>query len=304
LSYVCPLMDTARFTGTHTALVTPFKGDAIAWDDLEKVIEMQIAGGVDGLVAVGTTGESPTLDHKEHAEVIRFIIEKVAGRLPVMAGTGANATNEAVQLTQSAHEAGADAFLQVCPYYNKPSQEGLFRHFCAVAEATDKPIVLYSIPGRCGIEIGVETVRRLHQAHPHIIGIKEAGGKCDRVSELRAALGEDFLILCGDDALALPFITLGAKGVISVASNLLPAEVSQMIRAALNNDFAKAIAINHRLNGLFSQMLSLGPNPVPVKQAMALAGQISSAEVRLPLCPLGEADVEALRQLLARTGVL
>ena len=219
------------FTGTYTAIVTPFKNGEVDETALDRLIQLQIKGGVDGIVPVGTTGESPTVDYEEHIRIIERSVEFARGKIKVIAGTGANSTKEAIYLTQRAEDVGADGSLQVAPYYNKPSQEGLFQHFCAIARATRLPIVLYSIPGRCGIEIGVETVSRLARGCKNIIGIKEAGGSCDRVSQLRAALGPKFEILSGDDSLTLPFMAVGAQGVISVASNVIPREVAQMVNA-------------------------------------------------------------------------
>src|SRR3954447_4759453 len=204
------------FTGTYTAIVTPFKNGKIDEAALEKLIKAQIRGGVDGIVPVGTTGESPTLDYEEHVQMIELAVEMAAGKVKVLAGTGGNSTSEAIYLTKAAEEAGADGSLQVAPYYNKPTQEGLFQHFHAVARATKLPIVLYSIPGRCGIEIAVDTVNRLAHDSVNIVGIKEAGGNPDRVTQLRRAMGIDFKILSGDDVLTLPFMALGAHGVISV----------------------------------------------------------------------------------------
>jgi 4-hydroxy-tetrahydrodipicolinate synthase len=278
-------MKLRPLTGTLTALVTPFKDGQIDFDDLKKLVEFQIKGGIDGLVPVGTTGESPTLDHDEHMDVIAATIAAARGRVPVVAGTGSNSTHEAVDLTRLSHEAGADAMLVVAPYYNKPSQEGLFRHFCAVADATDRPVILYSIPGRCGIEIGVSVVERLRAKYPHVRYIKEAGGSVDRVDQLKQALGRDLVVLSGDDSLTLPFISVGAEGVISVASNLLPKQVSSMVRTALGGDFAKALKQHRRLYPVF-KALFVEPNPVPVKAALAEAGTIGSAEVRPPLCEM------------------
>ena len=233
-------MTTPILEGTFTALVTPFTGDAVDYPTLRRLIERQIEGGITGLVPVGTTGESPTLDHKEHLEVIRFVVETVAGRVPVIAGTGANATSEAISLTRAATEMGVDGCLQVAPYYNKPSQEGLYRHFAALAEVSDKPQVLYSVPGRCGIEIGVDTVARLAEAFPHVRTIKEAGGTVERVKLLRDTCGDQLTILCGDDGLTVPFIEEGARGVISVASNLAPRLVHRITHTALCGDLEKA----------------------------------------------------------------
>lgn len=257
--------------------------------------------GIDGLVPVGTTGESPTLSHEEHLDVIRAVIATAAGRVPVIAGTGSNSTHEAVELTKLSHEAGADAMLVVAPYYNKPSPEGLFRHFCAVAEATDRPIILYSIPGRCGIEIGVPVVERLRAKYAHVRWIKEAGGSIDRVDQLKQALGSDITVLSGDDSLTLPFMSVGAEGVISVASNLFVREVSQLVRLALANDFAKATKLHLKLYPIF-KTLFIEPNPVPIKVAVLRAGIIASAEVRAPLCDMSAANALLLEKALAALG--
>src|SRR5690242_16270561 len=208
------------FTGTYTAIVTPFKNGKIDEAALERLIRIQIKAGVDGIVPVGTTGESPTVNYDEHVKVIELSVKFASGKIKVLAGTGGNSTSEAVYLTEHAEKVGADGSLQVAPYYNKPTQEGLFQHFREVARSTSLPILLYSIPGRCGIEIGIDTIKRLVREAPNIIGIKEAGGNPDRVTQLRLALGPRFVILSGDDALTLPFMALGAHGVISVASNV------------------------------------------------------------------------------------
>ncbi|HEX3728843.1 MAG TPA: 4-hydroxy-tetrahydrodipicolinate synthase, partial [Opitutaceae bacterium] len=233
-------MKLRPLTGTLTAMVTPFRRGQVSYEDLRKFVEFQIRGGIDGLVPVGTTGESPTLSHEEHMDVVRAVIAAARQRVPVVAGTGSNSTREAVELTQLAHEAGADAMLVVAPYYNKPGAEGLFRHFCAVAEATDLPIILYSIPGRCGIEIPVGVVERLRARHRHVAWIKEAGGSVDRVDQLKQALGRDLTVLSGDDSLTLPFMAVGAEGVISVASNLWVHEVGRLVHAALDGDYVAA----------------------------------------------------------------
>jgi 4-hydroxy-tetrahydrodipicolinate synthase len=292
-------MKQRPFTGTITALATPFRDGQIVYADLKKLVAHQIKGGIDGLVPVGTTGESPTLDYDEHMEVIRFVIAEARGRVPVIAGTGSNSTREAVELTQLSDEAGADAMLVVAPYYNKPSQEGLFRHFSEIAEATDKPIILYSIPGRCGIEIGVNVVERLRGKYRHVAWIKEAGGSVDRVDQLKQAMGADLTVLSGDDSLTLPFMAVGAEGVISVASNLFVREISQMVRLALANDFAKAAKIHRRLYPAF-KTLFIEPNPVPIKAALARAGIFGSAEVRSPLCDMSAANAKALESVLAK----
>ncbi len=291
-------MKLRPITGTITALVTPFRNQSVDFADLKKLVDHQIRGGVSGLVPVGTTGESPTLDHAEHMEVIRATIDYARGRVPVIAGTGSNSTKEALELTKQSDTAGADAMLVVAPYYNKPSQEGVYRHFAALAEATDKPIILYSIPGRCGIEIGVATVERLRAKYPNVFMIKEAGGSVDRVDQLKQAMGKDITVLSGDDSLTLPFMAVGAEGVISVASNFMPKEVSRMVSAALDNNFTAALKLHRRLYPLFKNLF-IEPNPVPVKHALFLAGILSSNEVRPPLCEMSDANRLAVEKVLA-----
>lgn len=294
-------MKLRPLTGAITALATPFRNQAVGYDDLARLVEFQIKSGIDGLVPVGTTGESPTLDHAEHMDVVRAVIATARGRVPVIAGTGSNSTAEAVELTQQAHEAGADAMLVVAPYYNKPSQEGLFRHFAAIADATDRPIILYSIPGRCGIEIGVPTVVRLREKFPHVRWIKEAGGSVDRVDQLKQALGNDLTVLSGDDSLTLPFMAVGAEGVISVASNLFAKEVAQLTRLALAGDYAKARKLHQKLYPMFKAIF-VEPNPVPIKAALARAKIIGSREVRPPLCEMTPANEKILLAALAPLG--
>ena len=294
-------MKLRPITGTITALITPFRNQQVDYVDLKKLIELQIKGGVNGFVPVGTTGESPTLDHDEHLQVIEATIEYARGRVPVIAGTGSNSTAEAVDLTRLAHDAGADAMLLVAPYYNKPSQEGLYRHFATLAETTDRPIILYSIPGRCGIEIGIPVIERLRAKYPHVRYIKEAGGSVDRVDQLKQALGKDITVLSGDDSLTLPFMSVGAEGVISVASHLFPKEISNMVNLALANDYAKATKIHRKLYPIF-KALFIEPNPVPVKTALARAGIIGTAEVRPPLCEMTDANRAVLEQALVNLG--
>jgi 4-hydroxy-tetrahydrodipicolinate synthase len=290
------------FTGTYTAIITPFKNGDIDEAALEGLIKQQIKGGVDGIVPVGTTGESPTVDYEEHLEIIRLTVRFVGGRVKILAGTGANSTSEAVYLTQEAEKLGVDGSLQVAPYYNKPTQEGLFQHFREIARNTRLPIVLYSIPGRCGVEIGVDTVRRLARACRNIIGIKEAGGSCDRVSQLDAALGRRFEILSGDDSLTLPFMAAGAQGVISVVSNIAPREVSQMVRAIAAGDAKKALQLHRKLYPLFKNLF-IETNPVPIKAALAMLGRIEE-EYRLPLVPMSPKNREVLRATLKACGIL
>jgi len=294
-------MKLRPLTGTITALVTPFRRGEIAYDDLAKLVAYQIKGGIDGVVPVGTTGESPTLSHEEHMEVVRAVIAAARGRVPVIAGTGSNSTHEAAELTRLAHAAGADAVLVVAPYYNKPNPEGLFRHFCAVADATDRPVILYSIPSRCGIEIGVPVVERLVARYKHVRWIKEAGGSVDRVDQLKQALGSDITVLSGDDSLTLPFMAVGAEGVISVASNLFVREIGQMVRHALAGDLAKAAKLHRKLYPVF-RALFVEPNPVPIKAALAHAGVIGSAEVRLPLTEMSSANLQVLTKVLVAAG--
>jgi len=286
------------FTGAITALVTPFQRGAVAFDELRGLVDWQIKQGINGLVPVGTTGESPTLDYAEHLDVIRCVIEQARGRVPVIAGTGSNSTKEALYLTKEAHAAGADAMLVVAPYYNKPTPEGLFQHFSAIADATDRPIILYSIPSRCGIEIGVNVVERLRARHAHVNHVKEAGGSVDRVDQLIQALGNSVTVLSGDDSLTLPFMSVGAQGVISVASNLYPRAVAQLAALALKGDYARARALHRRLYPVFKTIF-IESNPVPVKTAMARAGIIGSDVVRPPLCGMTAPNRKTLLATLA-----
>lgn len=292
-----------KYQGLYTAIVTPFRNGKVDVDAFKALVEAQIAGGVDGIVPVGTTGESPTLSHEEHMEVIRMGIEFAAGRCQVIAGTGSNATEEAIRMTQEAARLGADGTLQVCPYYNKPSQEGLYRHFRAVAECTDLPVLLYSIPGRSGVEIGVDTVARLAADCPTITALKEAGGSVDRVNQLMQKLPEDFSVLCGDDGLTVPFISCGAVGLVSVTANVAPAQMKALVDAALSGDGRKALALQKKYYPLMKGLMGLDVNPVPIKAALALRGDISW-EIRLPLAPLAEEKREMLADLLRRFELL
>jgi 4-hydroxy-tetrahydrodipicolinate synthase len=284
------------FRGTFTALVTPFRDGAIDVSALEELIESQIAAGITGIVAVGTTGESPTLSHDEREQVIRFAVTTANKRCQVLAGTGSNATDHAIADTKMAEKLGADGALLVAPYYNKPSQEGLFRHFKTIADAIALPIVLYNIPGRCGVDIAPDTVARLAKASPNIVSIKEASGSVERISELRMRLPESFTILSGDDSLTLPFMSVGAVGVVSVASNLFPAEVCALVRAFESGDVKSAAKLHHKMFSLFKDLF-IEPNPVPVKTALGWRGTISG-EVRLPLCEMSEANQARLRKTL------
>lgn len=289
-------MDKKLLHGVHTALITPMKDGKVSYGDLENLISKQIDGNVSGLVPCGTTGESPTLCKDEHLEVIRQTIGMANGKVPVIAGTGANSTQEALFLTENADQAGADAFLIVAPYYNKPSQEGLFAHFSEIAKRTEKPIVLYSIPSRCGIEISTDTVKRLRENHPHICALKEAGGRSSKVSETVVALDSDFTVLSGDDGLTLPFMACGAKGVVSVASNLIPQKVVSLVSLALQGKFVDAQKI-HLENYNFFTDIFCEPNPVPIKTLLHLKNVISSAEVRLPLSPVSASNKQLLEKI-------
>ena len=292
-------MDKNRLHGVHTALVTPMLDGKVAYKDLERLIIRQAEAGVSSIVPCGTTGESPTLSESEHLQVIKTCIDVVRGDTSVIAGTGANSTSEALALTKSADEAGADAFLLVAPYYNKPSQEGLFAHFRALAEVTEKPIVLYSIPSRCGIEISTDTVCRLRDKFPHVVALKEAGGQSAKVSETISRIDRDFVVLSGDDGLTLPFMSCGAQGVVSVASNLVPEIVLELVNHALKGDYLKAREIHLSNYNLFTDLFC-EPNPVPVKILMQLAGMIESAEVRLPLTPPSASNLDLLKEIASK----
>lgn len=288
-----------KFEGAYTALVTPFgKDGSVDWERLAKLVESQAAAGISGVVPVGTTGESPTLDPREHLEVIRFVIEKTAGRMQVIAGTGGNSTAEALHLTREAIAMGADATLQVTPYYNKPTQEGLRRHFEAVADL-GKPIVLYNIPGRSGVEIAIPTVAALAK-HPNVECIKEAAGSVDRVSRVLAAC--DIQVLSGDDGLTLPMMAAGAKGVISVVSNVVPEAIVALTKAAQEGRWEEARALHRKWYPLFTGLF-LETNPIPVKAALEMAG-FGPAVYRLPLCEMGEGPKEKLRGIMAGLGLL
>jgi len=292
------------FTGTYTALVTPFtKEGAIDEPRLRQVVEQQIAAGIDGLVPCGTTGESPTLDHEEHNHVIELVVKFAAKRCKVIAGTGSNSTDEAIFMTQYAKKVGADASLQVAPYYNKPSQAGLYAHFSEIAKRTQIPIILYNIPGRCGVDISNDTIARLRRDLPqYIVGLKEATGIVDRVSQLRGMVDREFCILSGDDSLTLPMMSVGAVGVISVVSNAMPREVTEMTHAALKGDFERAGRIHAKLFPIFKDLF-LETNPVPVKAAMAMMGLIEES-YRLPLVPMSDANRAQLKKTLQALGLV
>jgi len=288
------------FEGAYTAIVTPFNRDGqVDYGKLKALIDLQIRAGIDGIVPVGTTGESPTLDVSEHERVIETTVAACKGRIKVIAGTGANSTAEALELTRFAQSVGADGTLQVTPYYNKPNQEGLYRHFSVVADL-GLPVVLYNIPGRSGVEIAVDTVVRL-AAHPKIVTLKEAGGNVNRVSQL-SALCPSLCLLSGDDSLTLPFMIVGAKGVISVASNVAPKAVADLVHAGLKNDWATARQLHVRYFRLFSDLF-LDTNPIPVKAALAMMVLIEET-YRLPLSPMAQGLRDRLAVCLKDAGLL
>ena len=279
-------------------MVSPFREGRLDEPRLREQIEFQIKGGIDGLVPVGTTGESPTLDFPEHERVIELTVEATRGRIPVIAGTGANATTEAIELHSFARKAGAAACLSVNPYYNKPTQEGLYRHFMTLADRVDLPIVLYNIPGRTGITMTPQTVARLN-SHPNIVAIKEATGSLDMASEIMSLC--DITVLSGDDSLTLPLMSIGAKGIISVASNLLPREIKAMTKLVLAGNFAEAQTIHHRLFPLI-KTLFLDGNPAGIKHAMKVVG-LDSGELRLPLWEASEATKKLIEEQMRKLDV-
>lgn len=286
------------FQGTHTALITPFRNGEVDTEAFRALIDRQVKGGVDGIVPCGTTGESPTLGRKEHLRVIELAVEYAAGRIKVIAGTGANATSEAIHLTTEAAKLGVDATLQVCPYYNKPSQEGLYQHYRAIAQCSDLPIMLYSIPGRSVIEIAVDTIARLAADCPTIIANKEAGGDPERVTQIKAALPDDFQILSGDDPLTIEFMKRGAVGLVSVASNLIPDVMSNLVRAMAEGRVDDAEDIQAQYGTLLTTLMSIDTNPVPIKSAVAMQGHCTD-ELRLPLVNLSAENTAVLRDAMA-----
>ncbi len=284
--------------GLYTALVTPFKNGSVDYETLANLVEFQIRNGVDGISPVGTTGESPTLSMEEHQKVIETVISVANGRCKILAGSGGNSTEEALLLTQQAKRDGADYSLQVTPYYNKPTQEGLYRHFATIADKCDIPIVLYNVPGRSGVAIAPDTIARLVKNH-NIAGVKEAGGSVERVSEILDRC--DVPVLSGDDSLTLPMMAVGACGVVSVASNIVPKEMKLLVDLAANSDMANALLLHKKLYRFFKAMF-VETNPIPVKCAMALRNMLFE-EYRLPLCPPSDANREFLKKILENTPV-
>ena len=284
--------DPQRFHGVFTALVTPFDGDGVDYPAFARLTERQIAAGVAGLVPVGTTGEAATLSEEEAEQVIALTVRVTAGRALVMAGAGSNDTSKAVEKARRAEAAGADALLVVAPYYNRPTQRGLLAHFGAVADATGLPVMLYSVPGRCGVEIAAETCAELFARHGNIVGIKEAGGSVERVTRIRRLCGPDFIVHCGDDALTLPFLAAGAVGVTSVTSNFAPEAVVGLVNAWREGRWRDALAAHEALAGL-NEALFVESNPGPVKAALALDG-LAPAGMRAPMVEIAPSSLERL----------
>jgi 4-hydroxy-tetrahydrodipicolinate synthase len=289
-----------QFAGVTVALITPFRGGEVDFEALGRLVGWHVEQGTDCLAPVGTTGESPTLDHDEHERVIAHVVERAAGRIKVMAGTGSNSTREAIRLTRSAQRAGADAALLVGPYYNKPTQEGYYRHFAAVAEAVELPLVLYNIPGRTGSNILPETVTRLAELPP-VVGIKEATGSLDQASQIAALC--DLTILSGDDSLTLPLMSIGGRGVVSVVGNLVPRDMKALVTAFDAGRVAEARDWHRKLFPLCRDMLGAATNPIPIKTAMRLLGR-DTGELRLPMCPMDAAGEARVRQTLVNYGLL
>jgi len=289
------------FNGAMVALITPFQDGEVDFQTLEELVDFQIESGIDAIVPVGTTGECPTLSHEEHKKVIECVIKAAGGRVPVIAGAGSNSTDEAIELTAFSKKVGADATLQVCPYYNKPMQEGFYQHFKTIAEQVDLPIVLYNIPGRCGgTGLAVETVARLAEVG-NIVAIKEATGSLDMASSIINAC--DLAVISGDDSLTLPICAVGGKGVISVVANIVPQDVKAMTDLILEGDFVQARKWHNKLFALSKNMLSLATNPIPIKAALAML-DMADEEMRLPMTPLDESKKKILQQTLKDYGLL
>jgi len=289
------------FQGAMVAIVTPFINGQVDEAGLRQLIEFQIANGTAAIIPCGTTGESPTLSHDEHERVVAVTVEQVNKRVPVIAGTGSNSTEEAIQLTRHAKQVGADGALMICPYYNKPTQEGLYQHYKKVAASVDIPIVLYNIPGRTAVNIEVETIARLAQI-PNIVGVKEASGSMKQITDIIARCGSDFDVVSGEDFLTYPLMCVGGKGVISVTSNILPGDMAKLCNLCLQGNFAEAQKLFYRLLPL-CHALFYETNPAPVKAALAMMGKIASEEVRLPLVGMSQANRDKLRRDLQNYGI-
>ncbi len=289
------------FKGAITALVTPFKNGQVDEKALRELIEFQIVGGVDGLVPCGTTGESPTLTHDEHDQVIEITIDAARKRVPVIAGTGSNSTAEALRLTKHAYEAGADGALIACPYYNKPTQEGLYQHFQMIAQNVPIPIIPYNIPGRTGVNMSPELIARLAKIN-NIVGVKEASGSLKQMNDVLDLCGPDFDVLSGDDGLTLPLMAIGGRGIISVASNIVPADMAALVDSVDEGSLANARALHQKMSPLFD-VLFVETNPIPVKAALSLMGKIEY-EYRLPLCKMAPANYDNLKKVMGNYGLL
>jgi 4-hydroxy-tetrahydrodipicolinate synthase len=290
------------FTGSFVALVTPFRNGQVDEAKLRELVEMHAAGGTDGVVPCGTTGEAPTLSHDEHRRVIEVVVDANRKRMKILPGTGVYSTRDAIELTKYAEKAGADGALVVSPYYNKPTQEGLYRHFRAIAEAVAIPIVVYNIQSRTAVNVETATMTRLVKDVKNIRGVKEASGSLDQMSQVIAACGPGFSVLSGDDNITLPLMAVGGHGVISVIANIVPRETADMVHAALDGDFKRARELHHRLFPL-ARAAFLETNPIPIKEAMALAGMLEP-EFRLPMCRMSEANRETLRGILRQYGLV
>jgi 4-hydroxy-tetrahydrodipicolinate synthase len=289
------------FSGAFTAIVTPFKGGKVDEKAFKSLIRFGLEGGISGFVPCGTTGESPTLSYEEHNRVVEMTVQEVAGQVKIIAGTGSNSTEEAISLTRHAQKVGVDAALLVSPYYNKPTQEGLYRHFKAIAEAVDIPLVLYNIQGRTGVNIENSTTERLSRL-PNIVGVKEASGSILQMSEVIRLCGPDFDVLSGDDQMTFPLMALGGKGVISVVTNIIPDKMSALVRHMEAGEIDKARAIHFEIFEL-CQAMFLETNPIPIKSALALMGKIEP-EFRLPLCPIAETNLEKIRNVLSKLNLV
>ena len=290
------------FQGSIVALVTPFENGHVDEAKIRELVEFHVAHGTDGIVPCGTTGESPTLSHEEHRRVIEIVVEAARGRLAVIAGTGSNCTREAIELTRHAKAVGADGALLVNPYYNKPTQEGLYQHFRAIAEAVDIPLLVYNIAGRTAVNVETDTLARLARDCKNIVGVKEASGSLDQMTQVILACGPEFSVLSGDDNLTLPLMSIGGRGVISVIANIVPRETAEMTHAALEGDWKRARELHLRLFPL-ARAAFIETNPIPIKEAMAMAGMIAP-EFRLPMCRMAEANRERLRAALQPYGLV
>jgi len=290
------------FQGSFVAMVTPFRNGKVDEAKLKELVEFHITHGTDGLIPCGTTGESPTLNHDEHCRVVETVIEAARGRIRVISGTGSNSTAEAIDMTKHAERAGASGALVVNPYYNKPTQEGLYRHFRAVAESVAIPVVLYNIQSRTAINVETDTMARLARDVKNIVGVKEASGSLDQMSQVIAACGPDFSVLSGDDNITLPLLAIGGSGVVSVIANIVPRETADLVHAALEGDWKRARDLHYRLFPL-ARAAFLETNPIPIKEAMAMAGMLEP-EFRLPMCRMSDANREKLRAILKPYGLI